>query len=362
MPTCISQITNELQCKRDSIEGQQRCKKHHDAFQKREAKAGPIREGGCHAIKTDKKRCDTFAIDGRTLCRKHAAMADRDQRMKEAKAQENIVIVERTKLLIDDNIPWRLAVQMMLTEWREQTLSARVFWQTARQVTRHQGATFQELDAYYDEIRFMNPLPYQRPDTPVQRDLARIALDTQNVHTTEVASQTQKMTELLLKEIIPADQNTLKILLVKFTKYCKIKKIKTLLITMSDINDWYEKVTCIKENDHLYKQLLDAAVAKIEASEHRITLYKRVYEESVESLGMCCQGHISRLLNVFVGFDDAFKSPITTREALQDEMATLSTMDMTPDEMITVAKVILSRLAIPTHEWSQWTDAFKEIA
>jgi hypothetical protein len=347
-------------CKKPAIEGQERCKRHEEAFQKREANAGPIREGGCHAIKTDKKRCDTFAIEGRTLCRKHAAMADREQRMKEAKEQEDIVIAERTKVLIDDNIPWRLAVQMMLTEWRESTVSARVFWQTARQVTLHQGATFQEMDAYYDDIRFMNPLPYQRSDTPVARDLARIATDSQNVHTTEVASQTQKMTELLLKERIPAEQNTLKILLLKFTKYCKIKKMKTLLITMSDINDWYEKATCIELNDYLYKKLLDAAVAKIDASEHSIALYKRIYEEAVESLGMCCQGHISRLLNVFVGFDDAFKSPVTTREALQDEMATLSTMDMTPDEMVLVAKVILARLAIPTEEWSQWTDAFVE--
>ena len=354
---CTSLITRGTPCNKEALEGKERCKRHQAAFEKKEAKAGPIREGGCHGIKADGKRCDIFALEGSMLCRKHTALLDATRRAAERKVQEDAEIAERSKVLIRDAVPWRIALQMVLHEWRQNTLGPRVFWQTALRVAKHQGATAEEIDAYYDGIRFMIPLPYQGGR---ERGLADLAKDPQNIHTAEVSSQTEKMTQLLLSEPIPPEQKTLKILFMKCMKLCKITTMKKFLMTMDDINSWYEKAWCIKENDFLYKRLLDASVAKIETSEHKIALYKRIYEEAVESLGMCCQGHLSRLLNVFVGFDDAFKSPISAREALQDEMATLSTMDMSPDEMVVVAKTILQRLAIPTEEWSQWTQAFVE--
>ena len=357
MPQCIHFITREVQCTLDGGENA-RCAKHHAQHLKREADAGAIREGGCHAILGSGKRCQRFASDESTLCILHTNCDARAKEIRERKRLEDINIEERSAVFINDGIAWRLCLQMLLSEWRETLISGRVFWQVAKKVTIAQGGTFDQMYAFYDEIRFMQVLPYQQAEpAPVIGDLQRLAEDRQNVHTKEVSMQTEKLTNLLLKEKVSPEQRTLQMLTIKFAKFCRTDRMGQLIQVLHDMNTWYEKPTCIREGDALYRHLLNAAVSKIEASPLKKSLYRRAYEEATESVGLCCQGHLSRIINIFSGFDSEFVSPVSSKELLQTKMAAIAAMDSSHEDKVRHALDTLGELDIPKEEWSPWIDA-----
>jgi hypothetical protein len=111
------------------------------------------------------------------------------------------------------------------------------------------------------------------------------------------------------------------------------------------------------ENDNLYARVLQGLWALIERQplEARKELHQRLWEEMSESVGMCCEGHISRLVNVMVGFDDAFKPPISVNEMIQNKMSALSASGA-PDA-VHQAKVFMDGLAIPREQQAPWLEA-----
>jgi len=357
MPQCSEFITLEVQCARESAEGTL-CTVHHAKQLKREQNAGPIRQGGCSAILVNGNRCKSFAADGATICSMHAKVAENRRINRELLAQQNIIIDERSQRFINDGVTWRLCLQLLLIEWREHLIADRILWVTTRKVLQAQGGTEDEMHQFYAEIRFMVVLPFQQPaEAQPVGHLQRIATDRQNVHTREVASQTQKMTDILLSQVVPDDQKTLQLLTVKFSKYCKIDNMTQLLTVLADMNIWYEKTMCIREGDALYRKMLNAVVAKIESSDLKKHLYRRAYEEATESVGMCCQGHLSRLVNIFSGFDSEFTSPASAKELLQDKMARIAAANLSMEEKIASAQETLNDLEIPLDEWNAWIEA-----
>jgi xanthine/CO dehydrogenase XdhC/CoxF family maturation factor len=127
---------------------------------------------------------------------------------------------------------------------------------------------------------------------------------------------------------------------------------------MADVEHWYALTLCRKEADCLYKRTLDGLWAMIKASEHKEELCKRLKEELTESVGMCCEGHLSRLCNVLVGFDDAFTTVISKGELLQKKMSEIAALEVTTRTKKMRAKAVLKELAIPVAEHSAWLDAF----
>jgi hypothetical protein len=213
-----------------------------------------------------------------------------------------------------------------------------------------------ELEHFYYRIRDMPILPYQQTDEPVQR-LKKIALDNQNVHSYEVSGITEKLMNLLLTERIPANQRTLQVLTVKFSDVCPVDGMSKLLATLTDMILWYEKTTCVTQGDALYRHLLDAVLVKIESSPHKISLYTRAYEETTESVGLCCQGHLSRLVNIFSGFDSEFTSPVSNKELLQERMSQIADTEVSIEVKIARAQDTLAELQIPREEWNSWISA-----
>jgi len=125
-----------------------------------------------------------------------------------------------------------------------------------------------------------------------------------------------------------------------------------------DVLKWYETPLCHVENDFLYKRTLDALWVRIEASEHKDELKKRLWEEWTDSVGMCCDGHITRLINVLVGFDPEFLPPVSAGELLQQRMATLAGLDIETDEKLVRANAIFDELGTPADERAAWIEAF----
>jgi hypothetical protein len=96
----------------------------------------------------------------------------------------------------------------------------------------------------------------------------------------------------------------------------------------------------------------------IKTSEHKEELCKRLKEELTESVGMCCEGHLSRLCNVLVGFDDAFTTVVSKSEMLQKKMAEIAGLELTTRTKKMRAKKVLRELEIPVAEHAAWLDAF----
>lgn len=195
--------------------------------------------------------------------------------------------------------------------------------------------------------------------------MGRLAADTQNVHTAVVSKQTNSNVDLLLEHGDDPSYDVLVTLsswwmvLIPTTKFADYWKV------MEDVRHWYEKRTCKSTGDFLYKRVLNGLVSKIllatdEKRELHIELAKRLWEECMESVGMCCEGHISRLANVLVGFDDAFRPPVPVGEILQTKMAAIAEMKLSHKLKLQKAVAVMDELHIPVDDRAPWLEALEE--
>ena len=179
-------------------------------------------------------------------------------------------------------------------------------------------------------------------------ELARLSHDGENVHTTEVNKQTTACMDKLLSVHIPVGIKPVEELKIMFPKKKKM---------VEDMKKWYKTKTCINKDDQLYKKLLDGLWKMIHDSSHKDELIKRLCEEATESIGKCCQGHLSRLCNVMVGFDDDFKPEIPVGELLQQQMSAISQKDITTCQKVLEAWKVMDELKIPLEERDAWIEA-----
>ena len=124
---------------------------------------------------------------------------------------------------------------------------------------------------------------------------------------------------------------------------------------------WYTTNTCRTTGDQLYRLTLDGLYLRImshHSEEVRNELYKRAFEECFESVGLCCDGHISRLCNVLVGFDEAFEPPVPFGEILQNKMAALFALDIPTEEKLQQAIAFFNEYAVSEEERAPWLEAF----
>ena len=74
---------------------------------------------------------------------------------------------------------------------------------------------------------------------------------------------------------------------------------------------------------------------------------------------MCCDGHLNRLTNVMVGFDDAFQQAVPKGLILQEKMAKIAQIE-NPEERMTAAKALMTELEVSPEESEAWLDAISE--
>jgi len=73
---------------------------------------------------------------------------------------------------------------------------------------------------------------------------------------------------------------------------------------------------------------------------------------------MCAQGHLTRLANVFVGFDATVNPVLSVKETLQNKMAEISMLDSHTAEKIEAATKVMDDLKLPMEEREVWLEAF----
>jgi hypothetical protein len=190
--------------------------------------------------------------------------------------------------------------------------------------------------------------------------LGRIAGDAQNVHTTAVSNQTNAGMEKILKTTVPREQQTEKCMVSAWLAGLPTVSWNAVLKTSMDVNHWFNVKSCRAENDTLYRNMLRGLVAMINRTddEQKVELYKRLWEECREATGMCCEGHITRLCNVMVGFDDAFRPPVALGDLMQQKMAAIAMSDLSTLEKLIQARTFFDEVGVPEADRAAWLDAF----
>jgi hypothetical protein len=197
------------------------------------------------------------------------------------------------------------------------------------------------------------------PPPPPPHELGALAHDPQNTHTRVVSEQTNQGMATLLALPRTGDVATPRLFLAAWLP-CRYMEMASMPELAGDIARWYMTDTCISEGDRLYRRAMDGLYTKIvrtEDAETRAELFRRAYEECRESMGMCCQGHLSRLCNVLVGFDDAFAPPVSKGEILQQKMAIIAGLDVDMEEKVRRAMDVFEELEIPEVDRVPWLEA-----
>lgn len=197
-----------------------------------------------------------------------------------------------------------------------------------------------------------------RPD---QRE-AQLAHDNQNVHTPEITKQMKDSLDILLAVEVPVTQvDTCREILASWTSQGRpadeINKV------YADMVSWWNRTMVYKAGDKLYKKSLRGLWFTIKGynGETRAELEKRLWDECRDAAipySVCTQGHMARISNVMVGFDEAFVPPIPVGEILQQKMAAISAMDVEYEKQIEMAEAVLAELKIPREEHNNWLAAF----
>jgi hypothetical protein len=189
--------------------------------------------------------------------------------------------------------------------------------------------------------------------------LAGLAEDGQNVHTQAVVNQTNDGITIIRSTAVPQGQKTVDEIFnawITVVPHC----IELLSPVYEDMRKWGNCRTIIKTNDWEYRKALRGIWAKIKTYEGdiRVELTKRLWEECYESVGMCAQGHLSRLANVLVGFDETIKPPSSSKQYFQERIADLSRKDLPTDEKIKIATELMDEIGMPQDERAPWLEAF----
>lgn len=186
--------------------------------------------------------------------------------------------------------------------------------------------------------------------------IARLAVDRQNVHTGMIVQQTNAGEEKLLAVRTDGRPVGLRVLRSFASRSGTLTGV---LRVANDVEHWYNQGTCRIVGDRLYARCLEGLWTLIEQQpeEQRKELHKRLWEEANESVGMCCEGHLARLVNVMVGFDETFKPRVSTGEAIQSKIAEIAGAEISTEEKVAQARAFLTELAVPAAEQQPWLDA-----
>ena len=191
---------------------------------------------------------------------------------------------------------------------------------------------------------------------------AQLAADSQNVHTREITQQMRDSVNILLAVKVPQQQTgTLSQIRQHFIdKRYPVHEVNPVL---TDVVNWWNKDTIFATDDKLYRKMLRALWWTVNQykDEVREELQKRLWEELKDGAipySVCTQGHVARLSNVMIGFDEAFVPPVPVGEILQQKMAAIYAMDVDYEEQMRLAEAVLEELKVPREQYKDWLSAF----
>lgn len=220
---------------------------------------------------------------------------------------------------------------------------------------RRNGGMREVKDRLYDLMDLWQTIEDDKQLAKEKTGLAYFVSDKQNVHTTVVTQQTNTMMDELAKQAVKKKQQTLDEILTCWQISYTWAEIEPVY---NDMKYWGKMSEVIVPDDYAYRVALRALWAKIKTyeGERRTELEKRLFEECLDSVGVCAHGHMTRLANVLVGFDATIV--VIKSESLQDRMATISLLDLDTELKIAQATKVMDEMNISIQERAAWLEAF----
>jgi hypothetical protein len=373
MPLCGFYTGKFTQCTHNTPRADHTyCGQHADKAHRMIERVGPVPEGGCPCVVGNPGHwCGRPLQEGQPICEHHVRR--RDGQAQHALDRERIrtAMMQLTAeyLLQNPRLEWtavvdELKVRMNMPEGAPWQVERLVAYAAARRffiLTTPETLPVAVFMHYWVGVPFEEQLPAVMA-VPMGQ-MGALAVDTQNVHREVVVKQTNTNVDILLEAAkgVPAGLDP--------EGWATVQWIQTGVVfqdyvrVIMDVHHWFTKRTCKATGDYLYKQVFTGVIAKlvkIDNAEVRGELVKRLWEECVESLDMCCEGHISRLANVFVGFDEAFKSPMSPNEMLQAQIAEIAGMKLRLETKLAKANALMDELKIPVEDRLPWLQALAE--
>jgi hypothetical protein len=233
---------------------------------------------------------------------------------------------------------------------------------------KDKGYDVARLDAFwidnyvYDEVKWriisLVDTWQMQMDLVGGMNLRRLAHDNQNLHNKVVVEQTNSALQLLLDHPVPPGQRTMDEIMTCWISRWPKYNFKPVF---EDMTMWGKTATIYKCNDYAYRYALRGAWAKIKTypEEFRKTLEYRLICECAESVHMCAEGHIARLANVFVGFDEAFQTELSVGEKVGNAMSALSSSELSLKEKLEEGQKILTGFGLSAEEQAPWLEALE---
>ena len=383
MQNCMGILGTGLQCTKQANAPNipeaahlHHCRVHQRVYQRHVRDTGlHHRQGACLHYLTTHRWCDRQPAEGHFSCEHHRQRNERavairnNEIQRQAQIRDTLVVYNMTVPLIAWNrVIDHLFANPIFAEGVRYDIAIRFFR------LHHAGivpvAAFMEYWHWVARGR-NGPAPDPNrevihraaPAAPVApAGLGRIALDRQNVHTRYVSEQTNRGLEKLLEKeqsvnraMRAPDWFAAKWLVKGYGSWASVSR------AVNDMLHWYNTLSCRAPDDRLYRRQLDGLyhmIKDIKDEDTKQELYKRAFEECWESVGMCCDGHISRLCNVLVGFDEEFAPPVPFGEILQNKMAAIYAMEIETAEKIRLATEFFNEFAVTADERAPWLEAF----
>lgn len=289
----------------------------------------------CSATTAAGTQCKLAPQPNTTLCKRHHAQEIRHQ----SRVVYGMIVTH-----LDESVR---RGRPEIAETRRMVIEAR----TQFRITEEHA---EELRRY---IRFIE-LRYD-PQLRAAARLERFADDTQNVHTTEISQQTNRGCDILLSLSEASTGYTMVEIESAFDWLYPDDKWKSKVRVLNDMNRWYNQPSIRKVDDYFYRRVLNGLWAYI--SETEITMRRellfRLAQESSDAHGQCAEGHITRLVNVLVGFDERFEPPINTKEVLQHKMSSIASRDDDLWDKIGSTFLVMKELKVSKEEQKAWYEA-----
>jgi len=188
------------------------------------------------------------------------------------------------------------------------------------------------------------------------RELHNFVADNQNVHRAETVRMVTSTIEKVLKIEVPKAYRWNTRVMSK-TPGEIIASCKLTVPAGMAMMEKYSKADDIYELGRgIYGRVLDSVWQFISKSDDKACLCAILRAEMQDNIGMCMQGNLSRLCNVLAGYIDEIKITETASERLGREFPKLLEIEDV-SERLTKARAILLEVALPSAEWSAWTDA-----
>ena len=212
----------------------------------------------------------------------------------------------------------------------------------------------QPLEAVYTKMIHMIPIWKLRYNGPVV-SLKHIN-NSQSVHESFIVKHTNDGVTILLSTTIPSGQRTLSEIECAWSG----KNIFDLYDVMNDMKDWGNRERVMSETTNLYRNVLRglwAMIKSVSDVEIKAQLIQRLWEESKESVQMCADGHIARLINVMVGYDERFGNNIKPMEYFQNNIALIAASDAPVRFKIDQATRLMNEVNMPLEDRGSWLEA-----